>query len=420
MADPSTPSAHPLLACAERLLADIEEVRGISPSLMSSTDKEATLVRLQQAHTEVRALLLQLLAAADDVAEQTGDRDPAAWLTHRCHGRRGADRHALKLARLLDQRWHRVAEAFAGGAVNEAQAHAIVDALEALPDSVGHDILGKAELHLIELAAHHGPEDLERLGRRILDVVAPEIAEEEDKRRLEAEERKARRRTFLELRNRTDGTTDLRGRVPRAIGDRLRSDLESFTSPRHRESAPFTETTPEGEVERLPYDRRLGEAFCALLERLPAEVLPQHGGSATTMVVTVDKDDLASGLGHATLATGAEISIAEARRLACTAGILPLVLDGDSVPLDLGRTKRLFDKSQRIAMTVRDRECRAEGCHVPAAWTEAHHWERWFDGGQTDLKDGVLLCPWHHHRAHDDRYLVERLPNGDVRFRRRT
>ncbi|NYD40460.1 HNH endonuclease signature motif containing protein [Nocardioides panaciterrulae] len=420
MANPSAPIAHPLLACAERLVADIDEVRGISPALMSPSDKEATLVRLNQALAELRALLLQVLAASDDVAEQTGDRDPAAWLTQHCRGRRGADRHALKLARLLDQRWHRVAEAFAGGAVNEAQADTIVAALEALPSSVGSEIHEKAELHLIELAAHHGPEDLERLGRRILDLVAPEIADEEDKRRLEAEERNARRRTFLELRNRPDGTTDLRGRVPRAIGDRLRGDLESFTSPRHRESAPLTETTPEGEVEKLPYDRRLGEAFCAMIERLPAEVLPQHGGTATSMVITVDKDDLISGLGHATLATGAEISIGEARRQACTAGILPAVLGGDSVLLDLGRTKRLFDKSQRIAMTLRDRECRAEGCHVPAAWTEAHHKRRWFDGGDTNLADGVLLCSWHHHRAHDDRYLVKYLPNGDARFRRRT
>ncbi len=310
----------------------------------------------------------------------------------------------------------------AGGGVDEAQARAIVDALEALPDSVGHDVLGKAELHLIELAAHHGPEELERLGRRILDMVAPEIAKEKDKRRLEAEaeERRARRRTFLELRNRTDGTTDLRGHVPRAVGDRLRCDLESFTSPRHRESAPFTETTPEGEVEKLPHDRRLGEAFCAMLERLPAEVLPQHGGTATTMVVTVDKDDLASGVGHATPATGTEISVSEPRRHTCNVGILPAVTDGDSVVLDLGRTKRLFDKNQRLAMTIRDEGCRAEGCHVPAAWTDAHHRERWFDGGQTNLKDGVLLCPWHHQRAHDDRYLVAHLPNGDVRFRRRT
>jgi hypothetical protein len=32
----------------------------------------------------------------------------------------------------------------------------------------------------------------------------------------------------------------------------------------------------------------------------------------------------------------------------------------------------------------------------------------------------VLLCNWHHHRVHDNGYRADRLPNGDVRFSRRT
>jgi len=57
---------------------------------------------------------------------------------------------------------------------------------------------------------------------------------------------------------------------------------------------------------------------------------------------------------------------------------------------------------------------------VPAEWCDAHHFAKpWAQGGRTDLKDGKLLCPWHHTRSHDDRYLVDELPNGDVRFTRR-
>jgi len=69
---------------------------------------------------------------------------------------------------------------------------------------------------------------------------------------------------------------------------------------------------------------------------------------------------------------------------------------------------------------VRDRVCRAQGCEVPAAWCEAHHFGRpWAEGGKTDLAAGKLLCSWHHHRAHNERYLHVELPNGDVRFHRR-
>ena len=77
-----------------------------------------------------------------------------------------------------------------------------------------------------------------------------------------------------------------------------------------------------------------------LLERLPRTASPDHGGNAATLVVTVDHDKLAHDLGVARLSTGHAISVGEARRLACTAGILPMVLNGASQPLDVGRRKR--------------------------------------------------------------------------------
>ena len=119
--------------------------------------------------------------------------------------------------------------------------------------------------------------------------------------------------------------------------------------------------------------------------------------------------------------TGDRISASEVRRLACTGGVLPVVLGGAGEVLDLGRTRRLFSPAQRKALAVRDRRCRAEGCDIPAAWCEAHHAaDPWSKGGRTDLGDGVLLCSFHHHRAHDGRWDASRLPNGDVRYRRRT
>ena len=110
----------------------------------------------------------------------------------------------------------------------------------------------------------------------------------------------------------------------------------------------------------------------------------------------------------------------EVRRLACNAHILPAVLGGKSEVLDLGRALRLFSAAQRKALRLRDRRCRTEGCTVPATWCEAHHLRLWAAGGPTDLANGILLCSHHHHRAHDTRYAADRLPNGDVRFVRRT
>lgn len=148
--------------------------------------------------------------------------------------------------------------------------------------------------------------------------------------------------------------------------------------------------------------------------------MPLHGGDATTVIVAIDFAALRGELGTALMADQ-PITAAHARRLACTASIIPAVLGGESEILDLGRARRLFSAAQRKAMAIRDVHCRAEGCDIPAAWCEAHHAGRpWATGGQTDLAGGVLLCSWHHHRAHDHRYHHRRHPDGSIRFERRT
>ncbi|MDZ5621542.1 DUF222 domain-containing protein [Nocardioides sp. HM23] len=169
-----------------------------------------------------------------------------------------------------------------------------------------------------------------------------------------------------------------------------------------------------------PYPRRLGQAFCALLEHLDPTKLPQHGGDSTTVMVTIGLDSLRAELSAGSTVGGEALSATAIRRLACNSAIIPVVLGGKGEILDLGRSRRLFSPAQRKAMRLRDQGCRAEGCTIPAAWTEAHHLKPWADGGNTDLGDAVLHCNHHHHRAHDPHYTAERLPNGDIRYHRRT
>jgi hypothetical protein len=97
-----------------------------------------------------------------------------------------------------------------------------------------------------------------------------------------------------------------------------------------------------------------------------------------------------------------------------------LSLGGRSVPLDLGRRRRLFSDQQRIAVGLTHTTCAADGCERPFAWCELHHRRPWAGQGPTDLADAVALCSFHHHRIHDTGFLHARLPDGSVRFRRRT
>jgi len=160
------------------------------------------------------------------------------------------------------------------------------------------------------------------------------------------------------------------------------------------------------------------------LEALPAhvgiETIARAEARLVDLMVTISLESLMKDLGAGTIVGGEPMTASQVRRLACEAGILPVVLGGNSEILDLGRTRRLFSPAQRKAMALRDGRCRAEGCTVPARWSEAHHDRPWSQGGRTDLEDGRLYCSWHHHRAHDPHFTAEMLTGGDVRFTRRT
>ena len=407
---------HPLLRCADRVHSALDDVADVDPLYLPTPDKAAALLQLARAEERLHELRLRVLAGADDVAQDAGARSSGAWLAHQTRSGRGEAMAAQRLAEALATRWHQVRSALAAGEITRGQARVIVQSLDELPDDLDPELRLKAEAHLLAEAGHFDPPRLRVLGRKILEVLAPDLAEEEERRRLEAEERAARRATLLTMRVRGDGSTDIRIRVPDHVAARLKTYLESMTGPRHRAARAVR---ADDEVANLPYPRRLGEAFCALLERLPSKLLPQHGGTATTVMVTIPFEELRSGLGAADLGTGDRITAGQARRLACSADLIPVVLGGDSEILDLGRTRRTFSPAQRRAMAIRDKECRTEGCTIPAAWCEAHHRDKWSRGGKTNLADGVLLCPWHHHRAHDPAYDLSRLPNGDVRFNRR-
>jgi hypothetical protein len=202
-------------------------------------------------------------------------------------------------------------------------------------------------------------------------------------------------------------------RLPDPVAHRLRSYLDGYTSPRNQRL---------GEVEELPLSRRRGEAFCALLENLPASGLPRQGGTATTIAVVIELQTLLADLGNAGVATtsaGDRITADQARRLACTAGIMPFVMTGKSVIHDQGRAKRLFEDALRVALNLLYPECTADGCSIPASWCEAHHQVPWSKGAKTRLEDGTLLCPFHHKRAHDPAWNVNYHPDGTTTFTRR-
>jgi len=79
------------------------------------------------------------------------------------------------------------------------------------------------------------------------------------------------------------------------------------------------------------------------------------------------------------------ISAASARRIACDCELTAILIDGEGVPLKLGRNQRLVSAHQRRALIARDHGCAFPGCNRPPASTQAHHIRHWINGGTTDL-----------------------------------
>ena len=281
----------------------------------------------------------------------------------------------------------------------------IVQAVDALPDDVQPTVRDQARTHLVAEAAHHDARALRVLGKRVLDVVAPEVGEAQLAHELATEERAAEATQRLTLSDDGHGRTHGRFTLPTWKADLMRKVLQALASPRHGGPG----ATPEG----------LGRAFGEFIERYPTDRVPDAGGVLATVVVTMDHETLMGGLGAAQLDTGTMISPGLARQLACRAGVIPVVLGGESQVLDVGRRRRLHSETQRLALATRDGGCTAVGCDRPPAWCEAHHDTPWSQGGGTSVQDGRLLCSRHHHLAHHPSYEMTHHPGRQVSFTRR-
>ncbi|KRB77985.1 hypothetical protein ASE01_07355 [Nocardioides sp. Root190] len=404
---------HPVLAGVSRIDAVLDGIADVQPVFMATADKRDALEEMARAEARLGELRLRVLAASDEVGEESGARDAAAWVsvvTRTDHRAALADHH---LAKALESR-PVLAAGMREGRVSLAQARAVVLGLDQLPADLAPQVVVDAEATLVGHCATFRPAELRRLAQRILDVVAPDIAEAEEGKRLEAEERRAREKASLRFKDLGDGTSRMAGRLPTSVCQRLETYLQAYTSPRQRGGAV--------EGRRVPQHRAYAEGFASLLELLDPDQLPEHGGDSTTVFITMTLEQLLGDLATAGMIATEEdvISAEQARRLACQASIIPAVLGAAGEVLDLGRTRRLFSRAQRKAIRLRDKRCRAEGCTVPVAWTEAHHLRPWSEGGATDIDNAICLCCHHHHRIHDRAYRYERLATGDVRFHRRT
>jgi hypothetical protein len=441
----------------------------VSVWALSDTDLGAAVEHVHRLEQTIAAVKLHLIGELDgrDLPTRQSVRDTVTWLRLRLLLDAGTARHLVEQAGTL-RRHPAVDAALTAGTIHLRQADAITAALDALPTASelatvpaiaaddpawaivvsatgssspagavvaaempgarmpndaemtgagmlsaempeaempgAADVAARAEAALLGFADDFAPSQLRRLGNRILDHVAPELADRLDAIALEREERRAWRERGLTLSPPAGGLVRVHGHLTVEDAGVVSAALDPLSGPGvDADSRNPAQVRADALVEVCRLALRTGE-------------LPDNGGEPPQLAVTVAYDPLTRRLGVGQVDSGDRISPTVARRLACDAQILPVVLSGTGQVLDAGRARRLATGPLRRALVVRDRGCSFPDCDRPPRWCDAHHVRSWMAGGPTNLGNLVLLCRRHHRLIHDGDWTVQIAADGLPEF----
>jgi hypothetical protein len=333
------------------------------------------------------------------------------------------------------------ADAASAGALSGEHVRVIGQAIRKLPPAVGARERSDAEQFLAEQSRHMDPGRVRVLAQRLHAVLDPDGSLDED----------TPSRRELVFRRDVGGMDYVRGRLDAEASATVQAALGALAQP---------EPAQDGLPDMRSGSRHMADALVEMCGRALANgELPTVGGEKPQVTVTITLDNLRGKLSDKTLQhsgtaaadtripntgtpntgtpaagtagtgtpntgtpaagtagtgtagtgilnTGAAITAEAARRIACDAAVIPIVLGAQSEPLDVGRATRTIPAGIRRAVVARDIGCVHPGCAAPAAWCQAHHVKHWADGGPTSLQNLALLCHRHHRMVHHEGWQI--------------
>jgi len=372
------------------------------------------------------------------LAQRTGLRTPEALIQRVTGVTRAEARGLLRVGEMLATESPWLAEVTAAvneGTLSVATAEAIASGLGMPTADVAADDLADAASRLVGVAGHVTPEKIAAAARAVRDDLdSSGVADRENQLRSER---------FLKLIPRPDGSVKLVALLDPESAAVVISAEDAVTAPRRggprfvdpdQPAAATQELEDSRTTEQIALDAFVdmiriatradeGTVFpqrqpsvrvhvtLADLERRAAAAAARASAEGVDAVADSDDSGIASGSPGYGYIEGsmASLSLESIERLACAAGYVPILFDGGQ-PLNLGRSQRLFSASQRLVLAARDGGCIADGCDRPPSWCEAHHIKHWYrDHGNTDVKDGVLLCHHHHMLVHNRGWEIVRI-----------
>ncbi|MGP4020541.1 DUF222 domain-containing protein [Saccharopolyspora sp. 5N708] len=380
-------------------------------SAVASCSDDELVGRLRDLEQTMRATMMEQLLVIAEAEHRglhvaNGARSLPAWL----RGLLNIDHHDAKtrvrVARNVESRktpsgatvpaeLPETAVALSEGAIGVEHARVIADSIHALPEHARCDQVA-VESTLSGYARQMPPRELAKLAERIRYSLDQDGAHRDEQAQYEARE--------LYFWTARDGMTVVKARLDRESGAKFAALLEPLAAP-----------CPEADGTKDPRSagQRNADAFAAILDlAIDADTTPRAGGWRPRLNITIDFEDLKRGLDSigggrmpGTLHhTERAITAESVRRIACDCEVLPMVLDGEGLPLDVGRSKRTAPAHIRAALLQRDGVCSFPGCDRPPGTPDAHHIVSWIDGGRTDLSNMTMLCPHHHRTVHNQRW----------------
>ncbi|WP_228489191.1 DUF222 domain-containing protein [Raineyella fluvialis] len=175
------------------------------------------------------------------------------------------------------------------GRLSPTQARAICDVLVDLPDELGPAMLRQAESDMVGYAAGLDSRGLATAAEHLLEVLAPETAEDLEAKRLERELRLARRNRGLDFADDRHGSVLIKGKLPVLAAQSLIVQIDAIVARDHRRALDALDPLAE---DVTPAMRRAD----ALVELAAAAALhqdaPAHGGDRPRIVVTIPEERL--------------------------------------------------------------------------------------------------------------------------------
>jgi 5-methylcytosine-specific restriction endonuclease McrA len=355
--------------CACETLA--VEPDGLSPAALGDL-----LRRLGRVRSRADAHRAEAIAEAERVgaARQQGFCSTSEWLAALTGESMPVVRSQIAVASALEA-MPETRKAFAAGEVSESRVKVLAQAQALCPDQFAED-----ETSLVARVAAASSQQVPKVLAEWKNTTNPQAAEAEAERLHELR--------ALHVAEDWSGMLVLHGLLDPDSGLVVRHALEALADPANLDPAD-TRTPAQARADALVEICRRFLQGGQTGRRHPARVL-----------VTIPWNTLQSGKGLVDTEVG-PIGAQTARRLTCDATVSRVVLDPQSVPIEMGRATRVIPDRMRRLLETRDGGCTHQGCQIPARWCEAHHIVHWAEGGKTDLANLRLLCRVHHRTAHN-------------------